>query len=83
MDSILINIDGNLKSRFDRTAKMEGKTRSEKIRELMSEYVSERDIGKWIDDIWNGIGNTLKSAGYKQKDVEQAVKRARKRGGLA
>jgi len=83
MDSILINIDEQLKSRFDRTAKMEGKTRSEKIRELMSEYVVERDIRKWIDDIWNGIGTQLKNAGYSQKDVEQAVKKARKRGGLA
>ena len=79
MNPILINIDEKLKAKFDRTAKMEGKTRSEKVRELMSEYVAQRDIGNWIDGIWKDIGTKLKKAGYKQQDVEGMVKKARKR----
>lgn len=41
-DQMLIRIDADLKKRFGRLAKAEGKTTSLMVRELIGEYVTER-----------------------------------------
>ena len=78
---LLIRIDGELKNRFDKIARIEGKTKSEKVRELVKEYVEERDIGKYIDNLWNRIGKKIQKK-YSLSDVPSVIEKVReeKRG---
>jgi hypothetical protein len=46
-------------------------------REITENYINERDIGAYIDDLWKRIGNELESKGLKSKDINKAIKDAR------
>jgi predicted transcriptional regulator len=78
---LLIRIDNNLKERLERLARSEGKTTSEMVRELISEYVTEKDIGAYIDELWNKVGNKLREKGVRPDDVRRAVAETRKEHG--
>jgi len=58
---------------------VEGKSTSKMVRELIENYINERDISAYIDDLWKRIGMKLKSKGVKQCDVGRAIKETRKR----
>ncbi len=75
---MMVRIDPEVKSRFNRLARAEGKTTSQMVRELMEDYIKERDIGVYIDDLWGRIGGKLKSKGIRQRDINQAIREARK-----
>jgi predicted DNA-binding protein len=77
-DQILIRIDPALKEQLVRVAKMEGKTSSEVVRSLIEEYLKQRDIGSYIDSLWERIGKDLKSRKLREKDVTAAIKAVRK-----
>ncbi|MGO9612615.1 MAG: ribbon-helix-helix protein, CopG family [Dissulfurispiraceae bacterium] len=76
---MIIRIDDEVKNRLNKLARIEGKTTSEIVRGLIEEYIKERDIGSYIDDLWNRIGKTLKSKGASPATIEQAIKAARKK----
>ncbi len=78
---MIIRIDGEVKSRLNKLARIEGKTTSEMVRELIEEYIKERDIGSYIDDLWNRIGKKLKSKGVTPAKINEAVKAVRKKQG--
>jgi len=78
---LLIRIDNNLKERLERLARSEGKTTSEMVRELISEYVTEKDIGAYIEELWNKVGNKLGEKGVRPDDVRRAVAETRKEHG--
>ena len=75
---MIVRMDPKLKDRLDTLARREGKTTSEIVRELIEEYIKEKDIGPYIDDLWDRIGRKLKSKGTKLSDIDRAVKGARK-----
>jgi hypothetical protein len=75
---MIIRIDPEIKSRFNKLARVEGKTSSQMVRELIEGYIKERDIGVYVDDLWWRIGGKLRSKGMKQRDVNKAIKEARK-----
>lgn len=75
---MIIRIDEEIKNKFSKLVRMEGKTVSEKIRELISEYAEEKDIGKYIDDLWNRIGTKAKRKGYSLSDVDKIIREVRK-----
>jgi predicted DNA-binding protein len=75
---MIIRIDPELKNKLYRLAKTEGKSSSQMVRELIQDYIKERDINAYIDDLWKRIGAKLTSRGIKPKDIENAVKKARK-----
>lgn len=75
---MIIRIDPEVKDRFNRLARIEGKTTSQMVRELIEEYIREKDIGTYIDDLWDRIGGKLKSKGIKQTDVNRAIKESRR-----
>ena len=50
---MIIRVEPVLKDKVNVLAKAEGKTTSEVVRELLEEYVRERDMGAYIDDLWN------------------------------
>ena len=75
---MIVRMDPKLKDRLDTLARREGKTTSEIVRELIEEYIKEKDIGPYIDDLWDRIGRKLKSKGARLSDIDRAVKGARK-----
>lgn len=72
-----VRLDDNLKERLDRLARSEGKSASQVVRDLISEYVRNRDIESHIDDLWDRIGGQLRDRGYEVEDVEDAVQSVR------
>lgn len=78
---MLIRIDDEVKSRLNKLARLEGKTTSEMVRELIEERIKERDIGAYVDDLWNRIGKKLKSKGVTSAAIEKAIKVSRKNQG--
>jgi len=75
---MIIRIDDEIKNRLNKLARTEGKTTSEMVRGLIEEYIKERDIGAYIDDLWNRIGKKLKSKGVTPETINKAIKVARK-----
>lgn len=78
---MIIRIDGEMKSRLDRLARLEGRTTSEVVRELIEERVRERDMGAYIESLWDRIGGKLKSKGVSASAIEGAVKASRRKRG--
>jgi predicted DNA-binding protein len=76
---MIIRIDPEIKNRLNKLARIEGKTTSQMVRELIEEYIKERDIGAYIDDLWNRIGERLRNKGVKQRDIDKAIKEARRK----
>jgi predicted DNA-binding protein len=75
---MIIRIDPELKDRLAKLARIEGKTTSQLVREVMEDYINERDIGAYINDLWKRVGDKLESKGVKLMDIDKAIKDARK-----
>ena len=50
---MLIRIDEILKEKFDKLTRMEGMTKSAKVREFIEVYVEENDISKFTKLNWD------------------------------
>ena len=74
---MIVRIDPDLKAKVNNFAKVEGKSVSEVVRELLEEYVKNRDIGSYIDNLWDRIGGKLSSAGVGPKDVKRVIRDVR------
>jgi predicted DNA-binding protein len=78
---LIVRIDEEIKKRLNRLARLEGKTTSEMVRELIEERIKERDIGAYIDDLWNRVGRKIKSKGTTPAAIKKAIKASRKKQG--
>jgi predicted transcriptional regulator len=78
---MIIRIDPDLKDRLSRLARAEGKTTSQMVRELIRDYVKERDIGAYIDGLWDRIGEKLAARGVRPADIQKIVAATRKSRG--
>jgi len=78
---MIIRIDDEVKNRLNKLARMEGKTTSEMVRGLIEEYIKERDISSYIDDLWDRTGKKLKAKGVTPATIGKAIKAARKKQG--
>jgi len=78
-EQMLIRIDPELKEKLARIARAEGKSTSGAIRDLIAQYVVERDIGAHVDDLWERIGGKLKAKGLGPSDIQKVVKDVRRR----
>jgi len=74
---MLVRINPELKNKVNNLAKAEGKNVSEVVRELLEDYVRDRDIGFYIDDLWERIGVRLKSRGHTIKDIQRVIREVR------
>jgi len=74
---MMVRIDPDLKAKVNNLAKVEGKSVSEVVRELLEEYVKTRDIDSYIDNLWERIGGKLASSGVGPKDVKRAIRDVR------
>jgi len=78
---MIIRIDPEVKGKLSKLARMEGKTTSQMVRELIEDYTKERDIGTYIDDLWGRIGGKIRAKGIRQRDIDKAIKEVRKSRG--
>jgi hypothetical protein len=76
---MIVRIDPELKTKVNNLAKAEGKSVSEVIRELLAEYVQNRDIGSYVDDLWGRIGTKLTKRGVRPVDIQRVIKETRAR----
>lgn len=74
---MIVRIDPELKARVSNLAKAEGKSISEVVRDLLEEYVKNRDVGSYIDDLWKRIGTKLKSRGARPGDIQGLIQEVR------
>ncbi len=70
---MIIRLDPHLKNKVSNLAKKEGKNLSELVRELLETYAKERDIGSYIDNLWEKIGKKLSDKDIKQSDIDEAI----------
>lgn len=74
---MIIRIAPDLKTKVSRLAKSEGKSVSVIVRELLEDYVKNRDIGSYIDDLWDRIGTKLTSKGTKPEEIQRFIREVR------
>ena len=74
---MIVRIDPELKTKVNNLAKTEGKNISEVVRELLEDYVKDRDIGLYIDDLWKRISTKLTSRGFGPKDIKRVIQEVR------
>lgn len=77
---MIVRIDPNLKDKVNNLAKAEGKSVSEVVRELLEEYVKNRDIGQYVDDLWVRIGSKLTSRGIGPEEIQKVIQKVRTEG---
>jgi len=76
---MIVRIDPKLKTKVNNLAKSEGKRLSEVVRELLEDYVRDRDVASYVDDLWTRVGGKLASRGLTLKDIPRAIKEVRTR----
>ena len=76
---MIVRIEPDLKNKVNRFAKAEGKTTSEVVRELLEDYVRSRDIGAYIDDLWDRIGKKLKTKRVGPDEIQRIITEVRGR----
>ena len=75
---MIIRIDSEMKKRLNKLARVEGKTTSQMVRKLIEDYIREKDIGGYIDNLWGRIRGKVRAKGINQKDINSAIKESRK-----
>jgi len=76
---MIVRINPELKNKVNNLAKAEGKSISEVVRALLEDYVKNRDIGLYIDDLWQRIGDKLISSKIKPQEIQRAIQEVRTR----
>ena len=74
---MIVRINPELKNKVNNLAKAEGKSISEVVRELLEDYVKNRDIGLYIDDLWQRIGDRLTSRKVGPQEIRRAIQEVR------
>ena len=74
---IIVRVDSDLKSEAMRIARIEGKSLSNVVRQLLQEYVQNRDIAAYVDDLWDRIGEEVRAAGYRPQDIPGIIRDVR------
>ncbi|MCL5992497.1 MAG: ribbon-helix-helix domain-containing protein [Bacteroidetes bacterium] len=74
---LLVRIDSDIKNKLNLVARREGKTSSDVVRELVSDYINERDMSAYIEDLWQRISKQFKQHGITEKDIKKAIKDVR------
>ena len=74
---LVVRLDKKTKETFQKLVRNEGKSVSDVLRGMISEYVKERDISESFDELWNSIGRQMKDNGYKESDIPNLIKEVR------
>jgi predicted DNA-binding protein len=71
---IVVKIDEEKKEKFQRLVRMEGKSASGKIREMVEDYIEKTDVSYVIDNLWARIGLKITDRGFREGDIEKMIK---------
>ena len=74
---MIIRVEPSLKNKVSQLAKAEGKNLSELVRELLEKYTKERDMGAYIDNLWDTIGQNFAQNNISEADIEKAIRKMR------
>ncbi len=74
---MIVRVDPELKTKVNNLAKADGKSISEVVSQLLEDYVRDRDIGSYIDDLWQRIGTKLTSHGLGLEDIQSVIQEVR------
>jgi Arc/MetJ-type ribon-helix-helix transcriptional regulator len=74
---MIIRVESSLKDKVSRLARSEGKNLSELVRELLEKYAKERDMGTYIDNLWDKIGENLSKNNISKSDINNIIKQTR------
>ncbi len=74
---MIIRVEPSLKNKVSQLAKAEGKNLSELVRELLEKYTKERDMGAYIDNLWDTIGQNFAQNNISEADIEKAIRKVR------
>ena len=74
---MIVRLDPKLKNQLQRLARAEGKSSSQVVRELVQNYVADRDIQGAIAHLWDRIGSQLVGAQADPADVPAVIAAAR------
>jgi len=74
---MIIRVESSLKDKVSRLAKSEGKNLSELVRELLEKYSKERDMGAYIDNLWDKIGRSLSENNISDSGIENMIRETR------
>ena len=74
---VLIKLPPNLKNKVKSIAQKEGKNFSLIVRELLENYVKEKDMESYIDELWVKIGKELDPSLKKDK-IDEIIHLVRK-----
>ena len=69
---------GRVTDLMRRLAKAEGKSLSEVVRDLLEEYVKNRDISAHIDGLWTRIGEKLRRKGVTLESIDGVIREVRR-----
>lgn len=58
-------------------AQAEGKNTSQVVRELIEDYVQNRDMVAYIDDLWKRVGKKLQARKVGSREIERAIQDSR------
>ena len=72
-----IRLDSEVKSKITKLAYVEGKRASQVVRELIEKSLRERELGAYVDDLWNRVGKKLTSREVTLKDIERTIREVR------
>ena len=74
---MIIRLDTETKLKLTKLAQAEGKNTSQIVRELISNYIQERDMGAYIDDLWQRMGNKMRNQKIGASEIDHAVRDVR------
>ena len=75
---MIIRIDAEKRRALNRLSKIEGKTTSAVVRELIDTFIAERDISGYIDNVWSRTGKAIREKGFTEKDIDRLIQASRK-----
>jgi predicted DNA-binding protein len=76
---LVIRIDPEIKEKLMKLARTEGKTASDKVREMVTEYVTQSDLSAIVDDLWVRISKKLHKRGVTARDIERTIAQVRRK----
>jgi predicted DNA-binding protein len=74
---LVIRIDPETKEKLMKLARTEGKTASDKVREMVTEYVAQSDLSAIVDELWVRISNKLRKRGVAARDIDRTIAQVR------
>ena len=77
---MIVRLDSEIKTKLTKLARAEGKNTSQVLRELIENYIRDRDMDTYVGDLWNRVGKKLKDRGIGSDDIDRAIHDVRASG---